>query len=144
MKRAIITGAAGFIGMHTAEKLLKLGHIVHGIDNLNNYYSISLKKYRLSILKEYENFKFYKIDISAKDQLDQLFHQHDYNYVIHLAAQAGVRHSINKPFEYIDSNINITNNIKHYYLLYAKYTIYYSFYLNRISIFTKIYNVYFA
>jgi UDP-glucuronate 4-epimerase len=101
----LVTGAAGFIGMHTCERLLKDGHEVVGLDNLNAYYSVELKQYRLNRLLPYTNFKFIKLDISNRTAIAELFVTEKFQRVIHLAAQAGVRYSIEAPFEYIDSNI---------------------------------------
>ncbi|MBD1154568.1 NAD-dependent epimerase/dehydratase family protein [Pelagibacterales bacterium SAG-MED21] len=103
----LVTGSAGFIGFHTSLKLLKQKKIVIGIDCINNYYSIKLKKKRLEILKKFKNFIFYKLDLSKNsDQLFKIFKKHKLKYVIHLAAQAGVRYSITNPDTYIDNNIN--------------------------------------
>ena len=101
----LVTGSAGFIGMHTCLKLLKENKKVIGIDNLNNYYSRNLKFDRLKILKKYKNFKFFKNDISNEKKLKKIFFKHKPSYVIHLAAQAGVRHSITKPQDYTRSNL---------------------------------------
>jgi UDP-glucuronate 4-epimerase len=101
----LVTGAAGFIGMHTCVRLLKEGHEVVGIDNLNAYYSVALKDYRLNKLLPFKSFTFIKMDISNRDAVSQLFAEQQFERVIHLAAQAGVRYSIEAPFEYIDSNL---------------------------------------
>jgi UDP-glucuronate 4-epimerase len=101
----LVTGAAGFIGMHTCIRLLDEGHEVLGLDNLNTYYSVELKQYRLSQLLPYSNFKFIKLDISDRAAIADLFAKEQFQRVIHLAAQAGVRYSIEKPFEYVDSNL---------------------------------------
>ncbi len=101
----IITGAAGFIGFHLAKKLLSEGNEVVGIDNLNDYYSVKLKEDRLKIL-ENKNFTFYKADISDSKAIDDIFKKHsDANYLIHLAAQAGVRYSLENPIAYANSNM---------------------------------------
>ena len=100
-----MTGVAGFIGMHSAKKLLDDGHEIIGIDNLNDYYDVTLKEDRLKTLEDYKNFKFLKLDIKdQKDMLD-LFKKESPQRVLHLAAQAGVRYSIENPYVYIDSNI---------------------------------------
>jgi len=100
-----VTGVAGFIGMHSAKKLLDDGHEIIGIDNLNDYYDVTLKEDRLKTLEDYKNFKFLKLDIKdQKDMLD-LFKKESPQRVLHLAAQAGVRYSIENPYVYIDSNI---------------------------------------
>jgi UDP-glucuronate 4-epimerase len=100
-----ITGAAGFIGYHTALKFLNEGNKVIGIDSLTDYYSVSLKKDRIKNLKKFENFTFYKQDISQKNKINDLsLICKDVEYVIHLAAQAGVRYSLENPFSYAQSN----------------------------------------
>ena len=101
----IITGTAGFIGYHTAIKFLKNKVNVIGIDNLNSYYDINLKKKRLIALKKFKNFKFYKADLISLIKLDKIFNDYNPKFIIHLAAQAGVRYSINNPDSYFNSNI---------------------------------------
>jgi len=102
----LVTGAAGFIGFHVARTLLDRGEGVIGIDNLNDYYDVSLKEARLAKLHEYRNFKFAKLDIADRDRIFDLVESHpDLRDVIHLAAQAGVRHSLQNPFCYIDANV---------------------------------------
>lgn len=103
--RILITGAAGFIGFHTALSLLDRGDTVIGIDNHNDYYEPSLKEARLSILKNNNNFNFYKADLTDKEAIDHVFESKSPDYVIHLAAQAGVRYSIENPYAYINANI---------------------------------------
>lgn len=103
MQRVVVTGAAGFIGFHVAKKLLEKNWEVIGIDNLNDYYDVNLKQARLNILKSSNNFKFHKIDICEFDKLKEAVA--DCKYIIHLAAQAGVRYSLENPFTYIQSNI---------------------------------------
>ncbi|MGN7437166.1 MAG: SDR family NAD(P)-dependent oxidoreductase [Alcanivorax sp.] len=101
----LVTGAAGFIGFHTAKKLLDDGRHVVGIDNINDYYDVELKKSRLAILEEYDHFAFVKLDIADKDGMEKLFaEQGPFLEVIHLAAQAGVRYSLQNPYSYIHSN----------------------------------------
>lgn len=102
----IITGTAGFIGFHLSQKLLKNGHQVIGIDNINGYYDISLKRARLDILEKDPNFTFYKADLSHPNDIAQIFRKHsNATHVIHLAAQAGVRYSLENPFAYVESNL---------------------------------------
>ncbi len=100
----LVTGAAGFIGAALCERLLKDGHTVLGIDNLNNYYDPKLKQARLERLKS-PNWQFIKLDIADRAGMERLFTEHHIARVIHLAAQAGVRHSVTHPHVYIDSNI---------------------------------------
>jgi UDP-glucuronate 4-epimerase len=124
--KMLLTGAAGFIGMHIALKLLERGDNVIGIDNINSYYDPELKKERLKLLQKYENFNFKKVDISDSDEIKNIFSEHKFDKVIHMAAQAGVRYSIDNPSEYIKSNIvgfaNIIENCRYYdveHLVYA-------------------------
>lgn len=101
----LVTGAAGFIGYHTALRLLNRGDTVIGVDNLNNYYSVDLKMARLAELSTFKNFAFHKIELSDLSGLKEIFANHTIRKVIHLAAQAGVRYSIENPHAYIDSNV---------------------------------------
>lgn len=110
-KTYLVTGAAGFIGYYVCLHLLKLGHHVMGIDNINDYYDVSLKHTRLNLLKKEINFTFINEDISNKESLFDIFKTYQPNVVIHLAAQAGVRYSIENPDVYIQSNIIGTFNI---------------------------------
>ncbi len=121
-----MTGAAGFIGFHVVQRLCEQGHEVIGIDNLNDYYDVNLKLARLDELKEYKLFKFIKLDLADREGIAQLFSQQKFERVIHLAAQAGVRYSIDNPMAYADSNLvgHLTilegcrhNNVQH--LVYA-------------------------
>lgn len=123
--KILITGVAGFVGFHLARNLINTNNSIIGIDNLNDYYDKDLKKARLSNLKEM-GLNFYRLDISKKKKVDELFLKNNFDVIIHLAAQAGVRYSIENPQAYIDSNINgffnilegcRTINIKH--LIYA-------------------------
>jgi len=117
MKKILITGAAGFIGFHLSEKLCLRGYNIVGIDNLNNYYDVKLKEDRLNILRENNNFNFLKLDISDKKPILEIFEKNDFDIVINLAAQAGVRYSLQNPYAYIDSNItgflNILEGCRH-------------------------------
>ena len=124
MKTMLITGCSGFIGYHLTKKLLDNYNII-GIDNLNDYYDINLKKDRLNNLKN-KNFKFIRCDISNKEELDKIFNEYKIDKVINLAAQAGVRYSIENPDVYINTNIigfyNMLENIKKHkinHLIYA-------------------------
>jgi len=101
----LVTGAAGFIGMYTTKRLLEAGHEVMGLDNLNDYYDVRLKKYRLEQLTPFDNFTFVKMDLADRDGIAELFKQQQFQRVIHLAAQAGVRYSIENPMAYVDSNL---------------------------------------
>ncbi|MBD1160266.1 GDP-mannose 4,6-dehydratase [Pelagibacterales bacterium SAG-MED14] len=111
-KKILVTGCAGFIGFHLTNSLCKDSYSVIGIDNLNNYYDVSLKKIRLKILKQKfkKNFKFIKLDISSK-YLENIFKKYKFSIVINLAAQAGVRFSVSNPESYLKSNINGFYNI---------------------------------
>ena len=110
-KTWLVTGAAGFIGMHTCLRLLSQGDRVIGLDNLNDYYDVSLKYARLSMLTKYENFCFQKQDLAERKGINDLFAAEKPQYVIHLAAQAGVRYSLINPHAYIDSNLQGFINI---------------------------------
>lgn len=116
-KKVMITGAAGFIGYHLARRLLKEGFSVFGVDNLNDYYDVRLKELRLSELEKYEKFKFEKLDISEKKEVERVFSENEPDIVVNLAAQAGVRYSIDNPDAYIASNIigfyNILETCRH-------------------------------
>jgi UDP-glucuronate 4-epimerase len=122
----LVTGAAGFIGFHLSRKLCGLGINVIGIDNLNDYYDVGLKSARLEILKNHDNFNFHKVDLHDKKGIDDLFSIHQIDYVVNLAAQAGVRYSIINPYAYLESNItgflNILEACRHHpvkHLVYA-------------------------
>ncbi len=103
--KILVTGCAGFIGFHLSKKLLENNYQTYGIDNLNNYYDVKLKKDRLKILRKNKKFFFYKINIFNKNNILNNFKKNKYDIVINLAAQAGVRHSIKNPKDYLDSNI---------------------------------------
>jgi UDP-glucuronate 4-epimerase len=109
--KKLVTGAAGFIGMSCALRLLERGDEVVGIDNLNDYYDVALKQARLERLLAYPNFKFYRIDISDRDRLCRLFQSEKPKRVIHLAAQAGVRYSVSNPHTFVDANLQGFVNI---------------------------------
>ncbi|WP_234096318.1 NAD-dependent epimerase [Citrobacter portucalensis] len=121
----LVTGAAGFIGFHVSKRLLEAGHQVVGIDNLNDYYDVSLKQARLELLAQ-PGFLFHKIDLADREGMTELFASEHFERVIHLAAQAGVRYSLENPHAYADSNItgflNILEGCRHnkiQHLLYA-------------------------
>ena len=109
--KILVTGVAGFIGMHSAKKLLDDDHEIIGIDNLNDYYDVTLKEDRLKTLEGYKNFKFLKLDIKDQKDVLDLFKKESPERVLHLAAQAGVRYSIQNPYIYMDSNIQGFINI---------------------------------
>lgn len=122
----LVTGVAGFIGMHTALRLLTRGDQVIGLDNLNNYYDVPLKLARLECLKVHSKFSFHEVDIADRDDMQRLFARVKPERVIHLAAQAGVRYSLTNPHAYIDSNLqgfaNILEGCRHntvQHLVYA-------------------------
>jgi len=126
MNKILITGAAGFIGFHLCKQLSSKSVHIIGIDCINSYYSTQLKKDRLAQLESIDNFHFIKMDICDKPALDKLFEEEKFDVVINLAAQAGVRYSIEQPYKYIDSNligfINILEAVRHNpvkHLIYA-------------------------
>ena len=109
--KILLTGAAGFIGMSTAQRLLARGDEVVGLDNLNDYYDVNLKKSRLEQLSGFKNFRFIKADVRDEAELKKIFGEEKFNRVIHLAAQAGVRYSLTNPQAYISSNVAGFTNI---------------------------------
>lgn len=116
--KILITGVAGFIGYHLAKKLLGDGNNeVYGIDNLNNYYDVQLKQDRLAQIKHYRSFIFQKLELSDRDAISKLFQEHSFDCVVNLAAQAGVRYSIENPHTYVDSNltgfVNLLEGCRH-------------------------------
>jgi len=122
--KILVTGSAGFIGFHLVKALLNNGHYVFGIDNLNDYYDVNLKISRLNHISDFVlnstiklNYKFLKLDISSTDKIQALFSQERFDVVINLAAQAGVRYSVNNPHSYVNSNIvgflNILEGCRH-------------------------------
>ena len=113
MDKILVTGCSGFIGMHLCRKLLDNGYNVYGIDNMNNYYDVSLKKARLNLLSDYKNFTFERIDISNLEDVNRVFKTFKPAKVVNLAAQAGVRYSLENPHAYIESNVvGFTNVIE--------------------------------
>ena len=124
--KVLVTGAAGFIGSHVAQRLLARGDQVVGLDNINDYYDVTLKHARLARLEPNAGFSFYKLDLEDTAGLEKLFAAKRFDRVVHLAAQAGVRYSIENPRAYIDSNIvgtlNILEGCRHHkveHLVYA-------------------------
>ncbi|NES20320.1 MAG: NAD-dependent epimerase [Symploca sp. SIO3E6] len=117
MARVLVTGAAGFIGFHLSQKLLAKGETVVGLDNLSPYYDVSLKKDRLTQLVEQPEFSFYQLDLADREGIAMLFAQEYFEVVVHLAAQAGVRYSLQNPHAYVDSNlvgfVNILEGCRH-------------------------------
>ena len=120
--KILITGSSGFIGFHLSKKLLDNKNKIHGIDSMNNYYDVKLKQRRFNILKKYKRFSFSKINIKNKKKTQKIFKKFNPDIVIHLAAQAGVRYSLEKPHVYLNTNITGTfnvieashiNNVKH-------------------------------
>lgn len=101
----LVTGSSGFIGYHLAASLLKKSYHVVGIDSMNNYYDVKLKDDRLKMLMSNSNFEFYNVDLKKKEKVDDIFKKYHFDYIVHLAAQAGVRYSLINPYAYIDSNI---------------------------------------
>ena len=125
-EKVLITGAAGFIGFHLTRKLSTMGYQVVGIDNLNDYYDVRLKEDRLVLLREIDDFSFHKIDLEEKSRIDELFAAEKFDYAINLAAQAGVRYSLENPYAYINANVtgflNILEACRHHpvkHLVYA-------------------------
>jgi UDP-glucuronate 4-epimerase len=122
----LVTGAAGFIGFHVAQRLLREGRVVIGLDNLNAYYDPKLKQARISELANLSGFQFVKCELADRDRIESLFSEHRFAHVVHLAAQAGVRYSLTDPHAYIDANmvgfLNILEGCrraKSQHLLYA-------------------------
>ena len=126
-EKILVTGCAGFIGFHVAQYLLAQEFDVIGIDNINDYYSVHLKKDRLDILKKSQNFRFYEIDICDLSSLQKISNKYNFKTIIHMAAQPGVRYSITNPFEYVRTNVQgflhileLARHIKHFNrLVYA-------------------------
>jgi UDP-glucuronate 4-epimerase len=126
MQTILVTGAAGFIGFHLSRRLLNDGHRVIGIDNLSDYYAVTLKQDRLAQLKDIANFSFHQLDLADREGIERLFDRYEFEVVVNLAAQAGVRYSIQNPRAYLDSNLtgfgNILEGCRHHkieHLVYA-------------------------
>lgn len=144
--KLLVTGAAGFVGFHLSKALLENDIEVIGLDNMNDYYDPQLKKDRLAILNEKDNYKFFQIDLKDKADVDDLFEKEKPTHVVHLAAQAGVRYSIENPSAYVDSNLigfmNILEACRHNpveHLLYASSSSVYGG--NKIAPFSTNHNV---
>ena len=118
MRKILVTGAAGFIGFHLSRRLLKDGDAVFGLDNLNDYYDVSLKQARLKLLQKNEGFRFIRASLADRNEMDSLFAKNGFEIVVNLAAQAGVRYSLENPYAYLDSNLtgflNILEGCRHH------------------------------
>jgi UDP-glucuronate 4-epimerase len=124
--KVLVTGAAGFIGFHTARQLLERGESVVGLDNFNDYYDVSLKEARAALLDPYDDFRMERIDLEDRAAMEALFERERFDKVVHLAAQAGVRYSLENPHSYIESNVvgtlHILEGCRHFgveHLVYA-------------------------
>jgi UDP-glucuronate 4-epimerase len=125
-EHVLVTGAAGFIGFHLSLRLCKEGYRVTGLDNLNDYYDPNLKRSRLAVLEDQENFRFTRADLSDRDAMAEVFGKEPIDFVVNLGAQAGVRYSLQNPYAYLDSNLsgflNILEGCRHHsvkHLVYA-------------------------
>ncbi len=125
MHKVLVTGAAGFIGSNVCIRLLQRGDQVVGLDNLNDYYDVSLKDARLAQFSEHENFRFVKMDLADRQGMEALFAEAQFDRVVNLAAQAGVRYSLQNPHAYIDSNIvgfiNVLEGCRHHQIKHLVY-----------------------
>lgn len=146
MATILVTGAAGFIGFYVSQRLLDRGETVLGLDNLNPYYDVQLKRDRLAQLQTHANFQFYLLDLADREAIAALFATHTPDRVVHLAAQAGVRYSLENPYAYVDSNlvgfVNILEGCRHHqvaHLVYASSSSVYG--ANRVIPFAVQHNV---
>ncbi|MDD2540848.1 MAG: NAD-dependent epimerase [Desulfuromonadaceae bacterium] len=125
MSRILVTGAAGFIGFHLVQRLVRCGHQVTGFDNLNDYYDVALKESRLAILDGLDGFVLERGALEDRSRVERLFQEGQFEYVINLAAQAGVRYSLQNPYAYVDSNIsgflNILEGCRHAHIKHLVY-----------------------
>lgn len=117
MRKILVTGAAGFIGFHLSRRLLAEGNAVCGLDNLNPYYDVTLKEARLKIIEKHPDFSFVRADLSDRAAMEKLFAKNNFDIVVNLAAQAGVRYSLTNPHAYVESNLvgfmNILEGCRH-------------------------------
>jgi UDP-glucuronate 4-epimerase len=142
----LVTGAAGFIGFHVCQRLLRDGHVVHGLDNVNEYYDVRIKQARLALLAAHPSFTFHKVELADQAAVAALFAAHPPEYVINLAAQAGVRYSLVNPRAYVDCNItgflHVLEGCRHHgvkHLVYASSSSVYG--LNTLMPFSVHHNV---
>jgi UDP-glucuronate 4-epimerase len=125
MNKILVTGAAGFIGFHLCKELIKQGYAVVGLDNINDYYDTNLKISRLKQIEDFHNFKFVKLNIAERESLSEIFSGEQFDVVVHLAAQPGVRYSLVNPYAYVESNIsgflNILEGCRHHHIEHLVY-----------------------
>ena len=134
--KILITGCAGFIGFNIAKKILSnKKNLVYGVDSISSYYSIDLKKQRLSILRRFKNFDYIKKDLSKSKNVEDIFVRNKFDMVLHLAAQPGVRRSFNYPNEYYDANVSSFFNLRYSFVIISSIVLIHSLYT--IGIFSK-------
>jgi UDP-glucuronate 4-epimerase len=125
MNKILVTGAAGFIGFHLCKELIKQGYAVVGLDNINDYYDTNLKISRLKQIEDFHNFKFVKLNIAERESLSEIFSGEQFDVVVHLAAQPGVRYSLVNPYAYVESNVsgflNILEGCRHHHIEHLVY-----------------------